>query len=390
MDQKLTNIVQKLKQVRTYLIKIGPSRRTGPILEVKLREAISIKSEYNIFLEKLSNITGSIKSDEYTFILKTCEHFDKLYKEIISLCSEKSEIDQTMAKFDLKVALSLFPAPSDDESSVKQLIDSIEYYSSELDEDSKKRLVNFVLKNRLTQAGKLKLHSSYSTIDALVSDIKSKLLPKKSASAIQHKLFDFKQNNLSIDDFGKQISELFVDLTISQAGGDEHAFDVLRPLNEKQAIKCFADGLRNRRLSTVITARNYNTLKDAIQAAVDEDVTSSSSSANLMYFNRYNHYNNNSRSFGNRRGQRARPRGTSYAGAGRGAPKEQRGAHHGEQRGATRSWRGRQSTGRGARRPYFRGRSNNNYNQQPHIHTLTNTNSQNDSKSEENNQFFRD
>uniref|UniRef100_A0A2A4JME0 Uncharacterized protein n=1 Tax=Heliothis virescens TaxID=7102 RepID=A0A2A4JME0_HELVI len=45
----------------------------------------------------------------------------------------------TMAKFDLKVAINLLPVSSDDEDSIKKLIDGIDYYSSELDGEPQRR-----------------------------------------------------------------------------------------------------------------------------------------------------------------------------------------------------------------------------------------------------------
>ncbi|KAF9797300.1 hypothetical protein SFRURICE_006282 [Spodoptera frugiperda] len=51
-------------------------------------------------------------------------------------------------------------------------------------------------------------------------------------------------------------------------------------VNEKQAIKQFSDGLRNRRIRRIISARNYSSLKDAIQAAQDEETSSSAAGDN--------------------------------------------------------------------------------------------------------------
>lgn len=107
--------------------------------------------------------------------------------------------------------------------------------------------------------------------------MRNQLLPQKAATAIQSKLQTIRQNERSVADFGKEISELFSDLTISQANGNTDHYDILRPLNEKLAIKRFADGLPNSRLSTIIAARNFSTLKDAIQAAHEEEMTSNSS-----------------------------------------------------------------------------------------------------------------
>lgn len=71
------------------------------------------------------------------------------------------------------------------------------------------------------------------------------LLPKKSATAIQSQLQTIKQNEMTIQNFGDEISKLFVDLTISQVDGKADSHKVLKPLNEKLAVKWFADGSTN-------------------------------------------------------------------------------------------------------------------------------------------------
>lgn len=46
MAKILETICEKLKDIRTYLIKIGPSRRHGTILKKKLEEAKLVLTEY--------------------------------------------------------------------------------------------------------------------------------------------------------------------------------------------------------------------------------------------------------------------------------------------------------------------------------------------------------
>lgn len=106
--------------------------------------------------------------------------------------------------------------------------------------------------------------------------MKRLLLPRKSQTALQSKLQHCRQNNKSVTDFGKEISKLFVDLTVTQADGVSSSYNILRSLNEKLTIKRFADGLRDRRLSTIIASRNFSHLTDAIQAAQDEETLSTS------------------------------------------------------------------------------------------------------------------
>lgn len=186
--------------------------------------------------------------------------------------------------FDLKIALNLLPVMTDDETVTKQLIENIEYYDSVLSKSvCKKKLINFVLKSRLSQMAKLKLSLDYDKTDDLIRDMRRHLLPRKSSTAIQAKLQYVRQNERTVADYGKELSELFVDLTISQADGNSASYDILKPINEKYAIKRFADGLRNRRLSTIIAARNFDSLKDAIQSAQDEDVVTTSKSEEVFH-----------------------------------------------------------------------------------------------------------
>ncbi|KAH9638577.1 hypothetical protein HF086_000978 [Spodoptera exigua] len=212
---------------------------------------------------------GKSDKDTEKNINELSKEFLKLYEEVKKLC----EVVE-METFSLKTALGLLPLMTDDETVTQQLIDNIEYYGSTLSEAAcKVKLINFVLKSRLSQAGKLKLNESYSTIGELIQDMKCKLLAQKSANSIQTKLQQLRQNDKTINDYGQELSQLFVDLTISQSKGDANSYKVLKPLNEKMAIKRFADGLRNRRLSTIIASRNFDSLKDAVQAALDEEIT---------------------------------------------------------------------------------------------------------------------
>lgn len=72
------------------------------------------------------------------------------------------------------------------------------------------------------------------------------------------------------------LENLFSNLTISQADANSQNYAVLKPSNEKLAVRRFSDGLGDSRLSTIIAARNYEYLKDVIQAAKDEEISTGS------------------------------------------------------------------------------------------------------------------
>lgn len=297
----LEDLLKELKVIRDYLIKIGPSRRKGTILETKTSEANKLYERYTNCLSQIDEDikSGKIISADVPAIENVSEKINQLYYNILELCKEtpESNIESVVSKsnmttFELKTALSLLPVMTDEEGNTKQLIDNIQYYNSILTQTTcKQNLINFVLKSRLSQVAKLKLKEKYSTVDELVKDMQTELLPKKAATAIQSRMQKIRQNELSVSDFGKELSELFVDLTVSQANGNTECYNILKPINEKYAIKQFSDGLRNRRLSTIISARNYSSLKDAVQAALDEETTPTLASGDIMGMSRSNNYN---------------------------------------------------------------------------------------------------
>ncbi|KAH9640103.1 hypothetical protein HF086_016034 [Spodoptera exigua] len=387
MYEELLQLYNDLGKIRTYLIKIGPIRRKGDIVLKKLKEADNLLFIFNENLERLRLLKTGFENEEFHKFDKLNKDFLSLYDNILDLCSNSSSTKESilelkMAKFELKIALSLLPVLNDGGTNTKQLIDGIEYYQTELDSEGQTKLVNFVLKSRLLQSAKLKLNTKYDSVNELIKAMKTNLLPKKSATALQQRLFNLKQNDLSIDDYGKQITDLFVDLTISQSEGNESNFGILKPINEKLAIKSFADGLRNRRLSTIITARQFTSLSEAIQSAIDEDVSTVTTSGDILYMRR----NNSSQQYRNYRGH--------WVSRGRGQtppPADQRGDRSWPTtRGGWRS-RGRGSSNRGARGRIFFNQANNQ--EQQHMHILTDTKSP-ENQSENNNdnieQFFRE
>ncbi|KAI5633732.1 hypothetical protein NE865_13566 [Phthorimaea operculella] len=196
-----------------------------------------------------------------------------------------------MATFDLKTAVGLLPVMTGEEEVTKKLISSIELYDSMLDAAGKTQLIQFVLKTRLTESAKLRLASTYASCEALLKDMRLHLLTAKSSNAIHSQLMRTTQGSSTIDEFGKKIEELFVELTITQAAGKSSNYSVLKPINEKLAIKRFTDGLRNRQLSVILTARNYTELKDVIRAAQDEEMsTTQREGEGTMYFGRRGNY----------------------------------------------------------------------------------------------------
>lgn len=364
MAKEFDNIYNELRKIRTYLIKIGPKRRLeSKVSSRKLEESTNLFHSFKKTCKEIEDNIKEFKNEELILINEYRYKIEELFVEIKELCEKESSCSNSdfeslsedegkivkMAKFDLKIALNLLSVMTNDELGIKQLIDGIDYYSSILDSQSQEQLITFVLKSRLSQAAKLKLASNYDSVKDLLHDMKVQLLPIKSAVAIQSKLHSFSQKQMSIDEYGKAITEMFVDLTIAQSEGKPSNYQVLKPLNEKQAIKRFADGLRNRRLSTIIAARNFESLKDAVQAAVDEETSMpSTSTGEIMAFNQNNRYNYRRATNNYYRGQHGRAfRGRSNQGHMRGGDHNETNQDAGRGRAPRGSWRNSRRSHRG-------------------------------------------
>lgn len=292
-------LLDEILGILKNLNKDNLARRTDElIISRKLEKLDELKQTFlnlkNVFneskhsQEKISEVKG------------TADLIVKYFKEINDIIQDrldnikKSAITETanMAeKFCLKTAGSLLPIMDNKEDTTKQLIDAIELYDSMLDEGSKKILIAFVIKTRLSQSAKLKLKSTYLSIEELSADLKKHFIITKSPTQLSLQLNRMKQNHLTIDQFGRKIEELLEDLTISQANGNTNILDVLRSVNEKVAVSVFANGLQSNELRTIVKARNYVELSEAIKGAKEEEPMQQQNSHELYHFNHRGNYN---------------------------------------------------------------------------------------------------
>lgn len=303
MVAEIQLLLNTLIEVRKYVIKLNKASRKGTLGQNKLTEANNLYELYQNELKIFNNRIKEGKLDKNTIatLHDICSRFDSVYKDILNILTLESDSEtDEMENFDLKTACSLLPIMTGDEGLTQDLINNIELYDTMLKEEHKKHLINFVLKSRLSKSAKLRLSSTYSTVKDLVHAMKTQLLTLKSATSIQQQLNNIKQSSMTIEKFGSNIETLFVDLTISQSNGDEKTYAILRPINEKMATKRFSDGLRDSRLSTIIAARDYSSLKDAIRAAKDEELSSPPSTSGSGFVM-----------------QRGRGRGQEHAGRGK-------------------------------------------------------------------------
>lgn len=276
MADDLIELYENLLEIRKYLIKKGQSRFKGTVASDKLKEAEILFNKSNALF---CNLGKTEEETEIEIINTTYEKISGLFSEISKLCILPSvDIKAEVMDFDMRTACMLIPVLDDKESTTKRLIDAVEMYADMLNVVGQQLLIKFILKGRLSENAKLRVADTYSTISDMINDFKTKLLIKKSFTAIQNKIQSLNQGHRTIEEYGSELERLLTDLNISQAEGDAAKCAILKPINEKMVLKKFTDGLRSEKLGTIVAARNYALLKDAIQAAKDESIPSSSSS----------------------------------------------------------------------------------------------------------------
>lgn len=65
------------------------------------------------------------------------------------------------------------------------------------------------------------------SVDKFTKDIKTNLLPEKSAIALSNRPNSCRQTTKTVDEFGQEIEYLLSEITISQSEGDSNAASVL-------------------------------------------------------------------------------------------------------------------------------------------------------------------
>ncbi|KAF5278052.1 hypothetical protein FQR65_LT15802 [Abscondita terminalis] len=75
--------------------------------------------------------------------------------------------------------------------------------------------------------------------------------------------------------------------------GNDDALKILKNVNEKIAINSFANGLENKELRTIIKARNYSQLSEAIKEAKNETLVETN--PRVFHINNRYHFSNNVR-----------------------------------------------------------------------------------------------
>uniref|UniRef100_A0A6P7GNH6 Uncharacterized protein LOC114340967 isoform X2 n=1 Tax=Diabrotica virgifera virgifera TaxID=50390 RepID=A0A6P7GNH6_DIAVI len=218
-EERIQRIVEDITILNRNLTKDTIERRKNKLITDK-------------WLEKLRTITEQFRTVHKIYKGDSCKAAeDKFIADIIAKIGEKigkvqTELrkrqvehnnDKMGEKFELKTAGNLIPHIGNTEESIRAFIDAIELYDEFLDDEGKPQLTKYLLKVKPTQAAKLRLKTSYNSNAALITDIKEKFLVKQSIPVLSAEINSAKQENRSIEKFGRSLEERKAKLTIAQA-----------------------------------------------------------------------------------------------------------------------------------------------------------------------------
>lgn len=338
MDQSIINLNKDIDQLLTNAKKDNQERKS----DLRIIEGYFLKlKEFKQRYKEIAQKVGKVEKGSDNF--KAFEYFDTTYsiaksyfehrrhkiEEIQGLVnineennsvvgdisSNASEVNYNtndkMANFDIKIALNLITKFDGKNETLEELINNVEYYDSILSNTEKPKLIDFVLKQRLTRQQRLKLNSSYESSSSLIADIRSYLLPSPTPQILNRRISTAKQGNRSILDYGRYLERLLEQMTIAQSEGTEQNQRILRAANEPNTVISFVEGLNDQDVRNAVRARNITGIRDAIQVAIEQDMIQAGHRENEKIFtfkrNSRGHYkgqnnrgnNNNNRGKGN-------------------------------------------------------------------------------------------
>lgn len=139
----LQELLVELKIVRDSIIKLSKEKRDTIQGRNKLQIAKELRTRFKCLFDEISQASSrqEVKAVDLNQVIRINSDFDKLFQDIECLVSVplqnlEAKGDRVqfskMGDFDLKTALSLFPAIEGSEEQINKLVDSLEFYGGSI------------------------------------------------------------------------------------------------------------------------------------------------------------------------------------------------------------------------------------------------------------------
>ncbi|KAL5275510.1 hypothetical protein ACFFRR_001402 [Megaselia abdita] len=199
--------------------------------------------------------------------------------------------------FDFSTVFKIIPEFDGEFKNFTNFLNIVEYVCNTLKDDSKPKLLEFVIKTKISEKVRARLIgcATPQTFKEF-KDIFSKIVKSNKTSLnIQSDLLRVKQGIRSIVDYSSQIESLVSELNNIQIAQQGIEFQsVIIKLNDEIGLNAFKVGL-NDKLKPIIYAARPATLQEAVSIASEADIPCQES-AKVMAFN-YSKTSNKSKTF---------------------------------------------------------------------------------------------
>ena len=358
--EDITNLTTELETV-IIIFKKNPNRQYNkPYILNKLE---LIRQNYEKYLVVYEYLKDSIKSEllksfEARYLAKYIELKDILNKHsetALDLTINTNNIKEDnnlvkMASFDIMHTVKLVPEFNGESSQLTNFLNLVEYVNDTLKDDDKKKLIEFVIKTKLSEKARKKIASNIKIEDfeQLRNIFEKTFKSNRSALVVQTELMSTTQGKNTLTSYINKVQNLTFELSnLQMAHRSQLEKDVITVMNEQMASNIFKKGLSEPIRSVVLSAR-VETLQNAIDIACEAEA--SKFDANVYNY-RASSYQRNVNSNG--RGYSANTRYNNNRGHRGNNNNYNRGNNNRDTRGYSNNYSGN--------RGYTRG-NNNNYN----------------------------
>lgn len=212
----------------------------------------------------------------------------------------KKFVEMTESNFDMSMFNEMVPKFDGKVEDVLKFVRFGDLYHRSLNEAGKAEFELFFGTKLLGRAYDLFEFGGFQTWRTFVSAAKEKFLEKKSTSILMLQLMKLKQEqNENIRSFSErvetlknQLNEASEDIRYNNTTAEHH----FRIHNEQASLRVFQDGLLGQ-MKLLIKARNYGTLNEAIQGALEEELyekqNGQRNNIQCINCNKYGHLANN-------------------------------------------------------------------------------------------------
>lgn len=199
---------------------------------------------------------------------------DSIDKKIEN-CKVESKNIKTIMPFDSKVALKIIPSMKDKDDLHRfcRCVDIV--WKPLVEKNDKKFCLDIIISKLEKSAYDVVRYRDFENWPDLKKALENKFVKRRSQGIVSTELISLVQTN-DVSSFSDKIEALLGELNeicIFNQGVDN--VDVIMELNERTALSSFVNGL-NEPLSTIVKARNFESLSDAIQQAIEEEISQKS------------------------------------------------------------------------------------------------------------------